>query len=69
MRNYFRSLFGKDKRTPEEKVRDGIRKQVEEYESNNDGMMVSHTVRPWYYGNKLNTTITDHFPERKRKFH
>lgn len=60
-------LFG-DRRTPEQKIQDGIRKQVDEYQPETPSM-VSHTVKPWYYGNKLVTTIVDHFPERKRKFH
>lgn len=66
MRKLF-NLF-KDRRSPEERERDAIRKAVEDYKHNDD-LMLSHTVKPWYYGNKLCTTVIDHKPEERRIFH
>ncbi len=66
--NLLNRLFP-DKRTPEQKTQDAIRKMVEDYRPNENGLILSHTVTPWYYGDKLNTTVIDYKPELNRTFH
>jgi len=52
-----------------DKITADIQRKVAEWKPEQPKLQLSHTVKPWYYGSKLCTTIIDHKPELKRRFH
>lgn len=52
-----------------DKIKADIQRKVAEWKPEQPKLQLSHTVKPWYYGSKLCTTIIDHKPELKRRFH